>query len=228
MPTDDATRLFPPIVLGSRSPRRLELLSFLVPRESIRVLPPDTADEPDFAGLHSLGEIRARLAEIARLKSANVLKQLRTSALATAERPVVVCADTTIIAADGGGSWQALGLPEETDDWRETVRGWFRELYAGRTHRAATGLFVATPDGREIEQIVETRVTFRSDVEPWLEWYLQTGEPLGKAGGYALQGAGSLFVTHLEGSQSNVIGLPLEALLEIFAERLGFRNSPHE
>ena len=51
-----------------------------------------------------------------------------------------------------------------------------------------------------------------------MNWYLLTGEPRGKAGGYALQGAGSVFIEKVEGSLSNVVGLPLEALLELFAE----------
>ena len=56
------------------------------------------------------------------------------------------------------------------------------------------------------------------DVEPWLEWYLSTGESLGKAGGYALQGAGSLFIEEVRGSLSNVIGLPVRELAELLQE----------
>jgi septum formation protein len=57
-----------------------------------------------------------------------------------------------------------------------------------------------------------------ADVENHLEWYIGTEEPRGKAGGYAIQGAGSLFISQVTGSLSNVIGLPLEALLEVFNE----------
>jgi septum formation protein len=81
-----------------------------------------------------------------------------------------------------------------------------------------TAVYVTTPDGRFAERLVETRVTFHSDIDRWLNWYLLTGEPRGKAGGYALQGAGSVFIERVEGSLSNVVGLPLEALLEMFAE----------
>jgi septum formation protein len=77
---------------------------------------------------------------------------------------------------------------------------------------------VTTPDGRRAERLVESKVTFRPDVEPWLNWYLLTGEPKGKAGGYALQGAASVFITKVEGSLSNVVGLPLEATMELFSE----------
>jgi septum formation protein len=58
----------------------------------------------------------------------------------------------------------------------------------------------------------------RPDVEPWLDWYIATGEPQGKAGGYAVQGAGSVFVTKIEGSYSNVVGLPLEETLALLRE----------
>ena len=65
---------------------------------------------------------------------------------------------------------------------------------------------------------MRTDVTFRADAKKWLDWYLDTDEPLGKAGGYALQGAGSLFVEQVTGSISNVVGLPLEAAIECLNE----------
>ena len=64
----------------------------------------------------------------------------------------------------------------------------------------------------------EKRSWFIADVEKHLEWYIETGEPRGKAGGYAIQGAGSIFVSQVTGSLTNVIGLPLEALLSAFEE----------
>ena len=103
------------------------------------------------------------------------------------------------------------------------VKFWFREYYAGKAHRAVTALCVATPTGRPIERVVTSEVTFHSDVDRRLDWYLETGEPLGKAGGYAIQGAGSIFVSRVEGSLSNVIGLPLRELMEIF-EKLEIGN----
>jgi septum formation protein len=72
-----------------------------------------------------------------------------------------------------------------------------------------TALCVTTPAGDRQERVVTTRVTFRADAAEWVDWYLRTEEPRGKAGGYGLQGAGSLFVERIEGSPSNVIGLPL-------------------
>src|SRR4029077_18200877 len=106
----------------------------------------------------------------------------------------------------------------DDESWKDVVRLWFRDYYAGRPHRALTALCVHGPDGQSAERIVNTEVTFIADVEKHLEWYIGTGEPRGKAGGYAIQGAGSIFISQVLGSLSNVIGLPLEALLEILED----------
>ena len=158
--------------------------------------------------------------EIARHKSNQVREQLNLEEGDLFERPrtLIIAADTTVVVGDSHGRPLVLGQPPEIADWREVVRTWFVEHYAGRTHLAMTAVHVTTPDGRTAERVVETRVTFRPDVVTWLNWYLLTGEPRGKAGGYALQGAGSVFVEKVEGSLSNVVGLPLEALLELLAE----------
>ena len=208
-------------ILGSRSPRRLELLRLIVPAEQIDVVPPPSSNEADFNGLTTWEAIRDRLVEIARDKSEQVLRQLTEQ---QRRQSIVITADTVIVAskAPRGRSPSAsealcvLGQPPEDDTWREAVRAWFTDYYAGREHVAATALNVGLPNtGEIIECVVTTTVTFRPDVDRWLEWYLATGEPRGKAGGYALQGAGSVFVERVQGSLSNVVGLPLEALVEI-------------
>jgi len=207
-------------ILASRSPRRLELLQQIVHRELIAVYPPGSSDEAGFDDCHDLDAIKRRMLDIARHKSDQVRDQVNQEEESLFERPrtLIISADTTVVVNDTHGRPLVLGQPPEIDDWREVVRTWFIEHYAGRTHLAATAVYVTTPDGRAAERIVETQVTFRSDVRPWLNWYLLTGEPRGKAGGYALQGAGSIFVTNVAGSLSNVVGLPLEALLELFSE----------
>ena len=204
-----------PLVLGSRSPRRLELLRQVVPAERIVTLPPRSAEELGFDGLTNHLAIFRRLQEIARTKADDVLDQLRDQGQQFA---AVICADTTILASDENGTPIVLGQPPASDGWKDLVRGWFRDYYAGKQHQVLTGLCVTTPAGERIERIVTTSVKFRADVEPWLEWYLSIGESIGKAGGYALQGAGSIFITQVIGSLSNVIGLPLEDLLEVFGE----------
>ena len=228
-------------VLGSRSPRRRELLQQIVPLDQIDIVPPASADEAGFEGLTDWLSIRARMQAITRHKSAQVRQQLGDRA----ENSVVICADTSIIISEAADSTRALssvssnpktlaepvaheqecplseplrviGQPPTDEPHGETLRRWYHNYYAGRTHLAATSLRVTGPQQREHERIVTTQITFRDDMDPWFAWYVASGEPQGKAGGYALQGAGSVFMTSIVGSVTNVIGLPLEALLECF------------
>jgi septum formation protein len=208
------------IILASRSPRRKELLRLLVPPESIEVLPPRDAEEAGFIGLYDLPSIEARLIEVACTKAADVSDQLRprTSSQAEQPDPIIVAADTVIVVQDAAGRSRVLGQPPDDETWPDVVRSWFREHYAGRTHLALTALCVLSEPSFRRVCIARTKVTFTSDVDLLLEWYLSTGEPRGKAGGYAIQGAGSVFVTRIEGSFSNVVGLPLEELRDILNE----------
>jgi septum formation protein len=207
-------------ILASRSPRRLELLQLVIHRELITTRPPESADEAGFDDCQDIDAIKCRMLEIARHKAEQVRRRLNEEESLLHERPrtLIIAADTTVIVNDSVGQPVVLGQPPETEEWREVVRTWFLEYYAGKTHRAATALHVVTPDGRTAERVVETQVTFKANLESWLNWYLLTGEPRGKAGGYALQGAASVFIERVEGSLSNVIGLPLEAMLELFSE----------
>jgi septum formation protein len=260
------------LVLGSRSPRRLELLRQIHPAELIDVVPPSSTAEAHFEDVHDWPSIERRLLEIAQSKCDDVAAQMRkrqneragfwdsdamypltpspspargeggeiagdrssSSPLAPCGRGVggegahdestvlvVVAADTEVIVERAGGSLHVLGQPPADDSWAETVRRWFREDYAGKTHLAATALCVERLGEKEasrsqrVSRVVTSRVTFMDDVDRWLDWYLATGEPRGKAGGYALQGAGSIFIAKVEGSLSNVVGLPLAELLEM-------------
>ncbi len=207
-------------ILASRSPRRRELLGLVVPPESIVVVPPRDASEAGFEGLVTRAAIERRLAEIAGAKAADVCRQFETSSAADVgtDSRVIIAADTTVVVGAADGKLNVLGQPPEDDSWKDSVRRWFREHYAGRTHLALTALCVVGPGTRRAERIVGTEVTMIADVERHLEWYFGTEEPRGKAGGYAIQGAGSVFISQVTGSLSNVVGLPLEALLEVFEE----------
>ncbi len=130
----------------------------------------------------------------------------------------MIAADTTIVATGKHGRLQVIGQPPEDDSWKAVVRAWFRDYFAGRTHLALTVLCVRGSDGRSAERLTKSEVAFIADVDQHLDWYINTGEPRGKAGGYAIQGAGSIFVSQVNGSLTNVIGLPLEALLSAFEE----------
>ncbi len=208
------------LILGSRSPRRHELLSLLVASEPIEVRPPLNSDELGFEGLTTWLEIAQRLQLIARVKNDDVCQQLsQDSSVDCDALSFVLTADTTIVATDAMARFHVLGQPPEDETWPDVVRSWFRDLYAGRSHIAATALCLTEwPSGRRVERIVQSHVLFRDDVEPLLDWYVATGEPQGKAGGYALQGLASVFVTRVEGSITNVVGLPLEALIEMLPQ----------
>lgn len=211
-----------PIVIGSRSPRRLELLQLIAEPQRLTVLPPRDSDEPGFDGLVELSEFEARCHEIVELKRHDVTRQLAEGA---APEPgcVVVCADTTVIVENESGKLLALGQPDENGDWQNQVRRWFRDYLAGKTHFVLSAVSVSLCDeaghvSRTLKQACLTSVTMRDDVDNWLDWYLATGEPLGKAGGYAIQGAGTVLVTKVEGSYSNVVGLPLESTVALLKE----------
>lgn len=205
-------------VLGSRSPRRLELLQQIVPPEQIEVRPPRSPAEEDFVGLTDWSAIETRLLEIARAKSADVCDQIREPKFDG--QSVVITADTVVVVGHGDGRLLVLGQPPDGPAWPSVVRRWFEEEYAGRTHVVATAFCVAASGGPVIERLVRSHVTFHDDVKRWLGWYLSTGEPRGKAGGYAVQGAGSVFVSRVDGSLSNVIGLPLRELLEVLTDHI--------
>lgn len=207
-------------ILASRSPRRRELLGLLIPAAQIVILPPQDSTEPGFDGLRDRPAIERRLTEIARIKADDVARQLANLPRSgnSTGRTAIIAADTTIVATDKSGKLHVLGQPPDDETWSDVVKFWFREYYAGRTHQALTALGVRTSEGQTAQRIVSTDVTFIADVDRRLEWYLSTGEPRGKAGGYGIQGLASLFVKEVRGSLSNVIGLPLEALLELFEE----------
>jgi septum formation protein len=220
------------LVLGSRSPRRLELLRHVHPADLIEVVPPTSTAEAGFAGLHDWPSIERRLLEIAGAKCDDVAAQVRSALSPLSPRgrgaggegahagptvPIVIAADTVVIV-ERDRDLHVLGQPPADDSWQDTVRRWFREDFAGKTHLVATALILEqVASGKRASRVVTSRVTFVADVDRWLDWYLATGEPRGKAGGYALQGAGSVFISKVEGSHSNVVGLPLAELLELLA-----------
>jgi septum formation protein len=200
------------VVLASRSPRRLELLSLLVPQSRIVVRPPRSPEEPGFDGLSTQQAIESHLKDIARAKRQVVENEIAPPWGA------ILAADTVIVGCGDDGTLTVLGQPPESADWAAVVRGWFEQFYFGRTHLAMTAVSARGASGRISERLVTTRVTFSHERAGWLDWYLATGEPRGKAGGYALQGLASLFVERVEGSLSNVVGLPLAETREVLEE----------
>ncbi len=207
----------PAVILASRSPRREKLLRQLLPNRRIHLLPPEDDTEDQFEPAMSLDKIDEQVRRIARAKNHQVEQMVFSKDLAeVTEQSVILSADTVIVAFDEENQPVVLPKPPRSSpEHEETVRFWFREYYAGKTHLAKTALCLSRRDGLRAETLVTSRVSFRSDAVDYVDWYLKTGEPAGKAGGYAIQGAGSLFVERIEGSLSNIIGLPSVETLQL-------------
>ncbi|MBA4032044.1 MAG: hypothetical protein C0478_14295 [Planctomyces sp.] len=198
-------------ILGSRSPRRLELLKAFDPTGEIQVLPPLSADEAGFDGLTQWAEISEQVLSIARAKFLDVVGQVEKLGLYP---KAIVCADTTVVCETSPEKWLAIGQPPVNDPDHQVLRTWLGRYLALRTHRVITACCLRTETGQVHEGTAVTQVTFRPDVADWLDWYVSLNESQGKAGGYAIQGVGSVLVERIEGSLSNVVGLPLELLAE--------------
>lgn len=111
---------------------------------------------------------------------------------------VILAADTTVVAHG-----EILAKPA---DESEAVR--MLQLLAGAEHRVLTGVVLASR-GSELADVISTRVRLLPLDMDEILWYVQTGEPMGKAGAYAIQGRAARFVDWIEGSWSNVVGLPI-------------------
>lgn len=214
-----AIKLFDPnfhLVLGSQSPRRRELLELIVPSDRISVRPPSHDRELKFDDTHDWESIDSRLRLNAQTKCRDVVSDIVQSADSIADHTIVLAADTIIVARDADDQLCVLEKPPEPD-WQPTVRHWFESFLLGRSHWAATAFCMSMvgDDSKEICRIVRSTVTFRDDMHDLIDWYLSTDEPRGKAGGYGIQGAADVFVERVEGSVSNVVGLPLA---EVFRE----------
>lgn len=175
----------PPFVLASASPRRRDLLAQIG-------LPPDQVSAADIDETPLKGETPRRCA--LRLAGA------KAGAVAQAHPGAFVLAADTVVAAGR----RILPKAESVDEVRDCLR-----LLSGRSHRVYTAVAVIAPGGRRAERLVETRVTFKRLGEDELAAYLASGEGLGKAGGYAIQGRAGGFVLGLQGSHPAVVGLPL-------------------
>jgi septum formation protein len=127
-----------------------------------------------------------------------------------AETEVVLGCDT-LVALDG----TIYGKPRDESEARATLRA-----LSGATHEVFSGLALLFAGGRERTALVRTAVTFRELEEGTLDWYLARSEWRGRAGGYAIQGAGAALVRAVEGDYENVVGLPLARLLDIYPDLL--------
>jgi septum formation protein len=174
------------LVLASASPRRREILARL--GLAFTVQPSHVAEQ------HPPGAAAQAMAAVALTKARAVARQWA--------RPAVVLGADTEVVLDG----RYLGKPVDIPDAVRMLRA-----LRGRTHEVITAVaLVEAPEGREETAAVVTRVTMTNATDEDIAAYVATGEPLDKAGAYAVQGRGSRLITRLDGCYTNVVGLPIE------------------
>jgi septum formation protein len=174
----------PALVLASTSPRRRELLA------RIGVVPARIAS-PDIDETPLKGELpRDYVTRLARGKA---------MAVERAAGEVVLAGDTTVAVGR-----RLLEKPVDEADLRRMLG-----LLSGRRHHVWSGICVIGTDGKPRVRAVDTIVAFKVLSAAEIDWYVESGEGMGKAGGYAIQGRAEIFVRFLSGSHSNVVGLPV-------------------
>lgn len=181
------------IILASASPRREQLLRQVGCQ--FRILP-SSAEENNAAEIPPSELVRA-----------HAVAKAQDVARSTVEGDVVIGADTLVVL-DG----QVYGKP---DNAAQACR-MLGEL-SGRTHSVWSGIAVIR-DGVSLSDAVETKVTISPLTSAQIRRYVETGEPMDKAGAYAVQGIGAVFVERIDGCYFNVVGLPLQALSRLLSK----------
>ncbi|MFZ0449169.1 MAG: Maf family protein [Desulfatiglandaceae bacterium] len=188
-----------PLILASASPRRKDLL--------MQVGLPFTA-------LHSEieeGNVSGRPEEVA----CSLAQEKAMWIYETGAEGWILAADTIVVI-----NHVILGKPGDEKD----AGGMLRAL-AGREHQVVTGFSIVSPEGTEVHgEAVTTRVSIKPLTDKEIKRYVNTGEPMGKAGSYAIQGIGAFMVEGITGSYTNVVGLPVCAVIEAL-KRLGALES---
>ena len=173
------------LILASRSPRRRYLLEQAGLTFSVI---PSTLDESSVPVSPPADHVRM----LANAKAMEVAKLYPKS--------WVIGADTLVLIGD-----VVLGKPDTAAQARQMLRA-----LSNKTHRVLTGYCICCKAaGRSFSETVETRVLFKPLSESEIDWYVNTSEPYDKAGGYAVQGLGTFMVKSIEGSYTNVVGLPV-------------------
>lgn len=139
--------------------------------------------------------------------AAERLAREKALAIGRHESRPVVAADTLVVCAG-----RVLGKPSSRDDAAAMLR-----LLSGRSHEVVTGVCLLV-GGTARSGVARTSVAFAKLSEEEIAWYVSTGEPMDKAGGYHIEGRGALFVESVAGSPSNVAGLPVGLLRRLFRE----------
>jgi septum formation protein len=186
------------ILLASASPRRSELLRQVGIAHEVRPVDVDESVRPDEAP-------SAYVLRLAEAKAAALWQQLDAG-----QRRPVLAADTTV-ALEG----EIFGKPADAAEARAMLG-----RLSGRTHEVHTAVAVLHAGGAAA-RVSSSSVSLRELSSAEIDWYWNTGEPADKAGGYAVQGRAAVFIRHIAGSYSGIMGLPLYETWELLAPVLG-------
>jgi septum formation protein len=187
------------LILASASPRRRDLLEQIGLTFEIETA---DIDETPRIGEEPVAYVK-RLAEH---KASAVLA--RHGADGNRDRLIILGADTTVVCAG-----QILGKPEGDADAARMLR-----MLSGRTHRVITGMALVTATTAPLVEAEITDVEFGALSDWQIEEYVATGEPMGKAGAYAIQGRAARFIPRISGCYFNVVGLPLARVTRMLGE----------
>ena len=191
----------PRLILASESPRRADLL-----REAgftFEVFPARIDESPLPA--ETPAEMALRLARLKALATAKAI-----APAASPGTPAYILGADTAVVAQG----ELFGKPSSPSDAARIIHA-----LAGRTHLVLTGIWmIRLPDTANRAALESTSVTFGDLTDEEIAAYVATGEPFGKAGGYAIQGLAARFITRIEGSYSNVVGLPVARVWTLLRE----------
>ena len=182
----------PKLILASQSPRRLELLQQIT--DQFEVVPSSVEEKLDY-GLRPEENVRL----LARAKAENVAKNYPEC--------WVIGADTLVALHQ-----EILGKPVDVSDAHRIL-----SRLSGKEHRVMTGVCVVSPK-KTLDTAVTSNVRFKSLTDEEISNYIQTGEPMDKAGAYAIQGKGNFMIREFSGSKSNIIGLPIDELKALLAK----------
>lgn len=182
------------IYLASQSPRRRELLTQIGVAHELLLPAPDE----DAESLEVVLANEAPQTYVQRVTALKLIAACARLARAGGENSPILCADTTVAI-----NKTILGKPEDATDAKRILRA-----LSGQTHRVFTAIAIRWGD-REAQACCESKVTFAPLSDAEINDYVASGEPMGKAGAYGVQGRAAAFIARIEGSYSGIMGLPL-------------------
>jgi septum formation protein len=183
------------LILASKSPRRKHLLEQAGLKFSVI---PSEVDETSVAMSDPASYVRA----LAEFKALDISQKHPDS--------WIIGADTIVLIGN-----QILGKPGSNDEAREML-----QRLSGKSHEVLTGYCICCREKKQLfSETVNTAVHFKNLRREEIQWYIETGEPLDKAGAYAIQGIGSFLVKSIDGSYTNVVGLPVCEVMEVLIQQ---------